>query len=142
MNNKSTALQEKIINYVLGNESFTPPTNFYIALFSVSFTTDPVLADLNNEISTVDTGYSRVIYPNNTSYWAGSNGVRRNVEEISFPQALNYWGFVKSWMLLDTSTGGNASNFYYWGNLPGEGKLIDYSDVLTFDVNRLVISEH
>lgn len=140
---KGNKFQENLINYVLGNNSFTPPETFYIALFSETFNKDLDPINSNLLLNTVElyaSSYSRVSYVNDSSGWYGSNGTRSNARLIQFPEAEETWGVVRAWALMDVSTGGTGDNIFYWGNLTTPN-VVDAGDILELDIGDLTITE-
>jgi len=93
----SDYLENKIIDHMLRNQSYTPPTTVYLALFTTA-TTD---AGGGTEVS--GGAYARQA----VTLSAASGGASENSAEISFPQATADWGTITHVALMDAATGGN-----------------------------------
>ena len=105
MGSKSDYLENKILDHVLGQASFTQPTP-YLALY----TTAPNDAGGGTEVS--GGSYARQAVA--ASFGAASGGSSANTADISFPQATALWGEIEAFGLLDAS---GAGNLLYWGYL-------------------------
>jgi len=107
------------------------PATIYVALF----TTTPSDSDPGVEVSSVDTGYSRVAVTNNTTNWpAASARSKKNGTVILFPVPTQSWGTVNGFALFDAATGGNR---LVEGNL---STPITVSTQQSFAVDALTIS--
>jgi len=93
----SDYLENKIIDHMLRNQSYTPPTTVYLALFTTA-TTD---AGGGTEVS--GGAYARQA----ATLAAASGGASENSAEITFPQATADWGTITHVALMDAATGGN-----------------------------------
>lgn len=102
--------KDAIGNAVLGNASFTSPSNVYLALFDKD----------GNEISAA--GYSRVDVTGSFSNFA--DGDASNTAAVNFPKADADWGTVVSAGIYDASAG---------GNLMMKGRCKEYQTVYTGD---------
>lgn len=81
---KSTYLANSILDYVLGNATYTPTANLYVGLFSASPTIGPDMAGTEFVIGTG--GYARVSVANNlTTFPAASAGQKTIGIDIMFP---------------------------------------------------------
>lgn len=96
---KSTYLKNKIIKHVLGEESFTMPTNVYLALYQ----TDPTVADVGSEVS--GGSYAR----QQLSFATAVDGAKTSntAETFSSMPATT----VTHWGIRDASSGGNLLYF-------------------------------
>lgn len=96
---KSTYLKNKIIKHVLGEASFTMPTNVYLALYR----TDPTVDDTGNEVS--GGSYAR----QQLSFATAVNGAKASntSETFSSMPAVT----VTHWGIRDASSGGNLLYF-------------------------------
>jgi len=90
-------MENKIIDHMLRNQSYTPPATVYVALFTTA-TTD---AGGGTEVS--GGAYARQA----VTLSAASGGASENSAEISFPQATADWGTITHVALMDAATGGN-----------------------------------
>lgn len=100
----------------------TDVPNVYAALF----TADPGEAgSLVNEINKL--GYARVNITTNGGFSAPSNGGGGNAQDMEFPTALENWGTVTHFGIMDAATNGNMLIY---------GALDNPREVLTGDAVR------
>lgn len=96
---KSTYLKNKIIKHVLGEASFTMPTNVYLALYQ----NDPTVDDMATEIS--GGSYAR----QQLSFATAVNGAKESNTSETFSSmpacTVTHWG------IRDASSGGNLLYF-------------------------------
>ena len=92
----SDFLENKIIDHMLRNQAYTPPTAVYVALFT-SPTDD---AGGGTEVS--GGGYVRQA----VTLSAASGGASSNSADVTFPQATADWGTVTHLALMDAESGG------------------------------------
>jgi hypothetical protein len=90
-------MENKIIDHMLRNQSYTPPATVYVALF----TTAPSDAGGGTEVS----GGSYARQP--VALAAASGGASENSADITFPTATANWGTITHLALMDALTGGN-----------------------------------
>ncbi len=96
-------LENKILDHVLGNSTYTPPSTVYIGL-AQSVSED---GTITGEPSGY--GYQRVAVANNpTNFPAASNGSKTNGTTITFPEATGDWGTIYYAFVADAATGGNV----------------------------------
>jgi hypothetical protein len=93
----SNYLEDKIIDHMLRNQAFTPPSTLYLALY----TDDPTDADTGTEVS--GGSYARQA----VTLSAASGGASSNSADITFPQATADWGTITHVGIRDAATGGN-----------------------------------
>jgi len=93
----SNYLENKIIDHMLRNQAYSPPSTLYLALY----TDDPTDADTGTEVS--GGSYARQSFTLN----AASNGATSNSADITFPTATADWGTITHVGIRDASTGGN-----------------------------------
>jgi len=100
MSEFSTYLENKIIDHMLRNQSYTPPTTVYVALFT---------ADNGLEGGVITGEVSGGSYARQAlTLTAASDGESSNSSDITFPQATADWGTITHVALMDASTGGNV----------------------------------
>jgi len=100
MSEFSTYLENKIIDHMLRNQSYTPPTTVYVALFT---------ADNGLEGGVITGEVSGGSYARQAlTLTAASDGESSNSSDIAFPQATADWGTITHVALMDASTGGNV----------------------------------
>jgi len=95
----SNYLENKILDHLLKNTAYTPPSAIYIGLS----TADP-LDDGSGMAEPSGKGYARVEIPN----WdtASSRGTQ-NEELFTFPETRGSWGDLTHFALFDALTSGN-----------------------------------
>jgi len=100
MSEFSTYLENNIIDHMLRNQSYTPPTTVYVALFT---------ADNGLEGGVITGEVSGGSYARQAlTLTAASDGESSNSSDITFPQATADWGTITHVALMDASTGGNV----------------------------------
>lgn len=93
----SNYLENKILDHVLKNVSYTSPTTVYVGLF----TTDPTDAGTGTEVS--GGSYARQVLSVTTS----SGGIVTSSGDVTFPQATANWGTISHIGILDALSSGN-----------------------------------
>lgn len=99
-------LLTKQMNEILKSETFTKPTNLYIALF----TTAPNASGTGGiEVSTSSSGYARIAVPRDSANWAGpdSSLSYTNINDIVFGTPIANWGTVTAVGVFTEQTGGD-----------------------------------
>jgi hypothetical protein len=97
MSQMSNFLENKLVDHVLRNVAYTPPTTVYVALY----TSNPTDADTGTEVS--GGGYVRQA----VTFTAPSDGATSNSADIVFPVATADWGTITHIGLRDAATLGN-----------------------------------
>ena len=134
MSEFSDYLENIIINHILRNQSFTPPTTVYVALF-----TAVTGLEANNPTAEVsgDT-YARVA----VTLSAASGGATSNSGAVTFPAATASWGHVTHVAIVDhlsNTTWGTNVNVLMWSELT-DHKDIDSGDTANFAIAALAVS--
>lgn len=93
----SNYLENKLLDHVLRNVSYTSPTTVYVGLY----TSDPGDGNTGTEVS--GGSYARQIL----SVTTASGGIVTSSADVTFPQATGSWGTVSHIGLLDALTSGN-----------------------------------
>ena len=93
----SDYLEEKLLNHVLRNTAFTPPSTVYVGLSTGSFGDDNSGTELSGN------GYAR----QSIAFDAASGGVSDNTSNVDFPAATGSQGTITHFGLFDASSGGN-----------------------------------
>lgn len=118
--NMSNYLENKIIDWLLRGQAFTPPATVYVGLFT-SAESDPGGA---TEVS--GGSYARVAVTSSLANWAGTqgagtttassgtSGTTSNNNAIVFPTPSASWGHITDIGIFDAPTGGNL---LLWGAL-------------------------
>ncbi|OHB61521.1 MAG: hypothetical protein A2167_02755 [Planctomycetes bacterium RBG_13_46_10] len=100
MGSFSNHWENKILNYIFGKDSYSPPT-IYVGLS----TADP-LDDASGLAEPIGNGYARTV--TSTSDWnTASEGMINNLNELIFSEATGSWGTITHFALFDAATGGN-----------------------------------
>lgn len=106
-------LENKIIDWLLRAQTFTPPATTYVGLFTVA----PTDSTAGTEVS--GGSYARVAVTSALANWAGTQaalstsvssgtgGTTSNNAAITFPTATANWGTVVAFGLFDAITSGN-----------------------------------
>lgn len=124
-------LEQALLDHVLNDGAYTPPTNWFIALS----TTTPTEAGANfTEPS--GNGYARVSTA--AADWAAASGtapaIKDNANAITFPTASGgSWGTVTHFGFFTASSGGTVQ---IWGAL-AVSKAIGDGDTASFGVGAL-----
>jgi hypothetical protein len=105
--------EPKVADNLLGDASITPPSTWYVALFTVM----PSAAGGGTEVS--GGSYARVAVTNNsTNFPATSGEIKSNGTDITFPTSTAAWGTIVGIGFYDASTGGNLWLFGALTNPP------------------------
>lgn len=97
--NLSDYAENKLLNHLLGIESFSMPENVYIALFN----TDPTDAGTGTEVS--GSGYERKKATG--TFTKAVNGTTWSTVSHMFPAAQSLWGEITHIGIYDSPKGGN-----------------------------------
>jgi hypothetical protein len=122
----SNFLENKLLDHVLRNVSYTSPTTVYVGLY----TSDP--ADDNSGTEVSGGSYARQIL----SVTTATAGVVTSSADVTFPQATGNWGTITHIGLLDALTSGNLLM-----HTPlTTSKLIETGDILKVPTGSLTAS--
>lgn len=122
----SNYLENKILDHVLRNVSYTSPTTVYVGLF----TSDPTDAGTGTEVS--GGSYAR----QSLSVTTASDGIVTSSADVTFPQATANWGTISHIGLLDAVTSGNLLM-----HTPlTTSKLIENGDILKISSGNLSVT--
>lgn len=130
MAGKSKYLEQKILNHVLRNASYTPPTTLYLALFTV----DPTDAGTGTEVT--GGSYARQTVAFNAPAASGVS-TSTNSADVLFPVASAAWGTVTHWGIFDAAT---AGNLLYLGALT-PNKAVASADQIKIAAGTLSVTE-
>ncbi len=89
--------ENKVLDVLGANATFTAPSNVYLGLSTGS------LGDDNSGTELSGNNYSRV----SVSFGAAASGTMSNDAAIEFAAATGSWGSVSHWGLYDASSSGN-----------------------------------
>jgi hypothetical protein len=118
--------ENKVIDHMLRNQAFTPPSTVYVGLYTVA----PTDAGGGTEVS--GGSYARQA----VTLAAASAGATQNSSDITFPTATADWGTIVAAGLFDAST---AGNLLAWNNLTAS-KTVNSGDTFKITAGSLTIS--
>jgi hypothetical protein len=122
----SNYLENKVLDHVLRNTSYTSPTTVYVGLF----TSDPTDAGSGTECT--GSAYARQAL----SVTTASGGIVTSSADVTFPQATGAWGTITHLGLLDALTSGNLLM-----HTPlTTSKSIDNGDILKISSGNLTVT--
>lgn len=132
MGSKADFLENKLLDHVLRNVTYTQPATVYSALFTVI----PSDSTGGTEVTNASSGYTRVA---TTFVTAGATtaGSTQNTGAVTFATAAAAYTVV-GWALLDTSTVA-AGNMLYWATVTT--LAIAINDQATIAIGGIVITE-
>jgi len=142
----SDYLENKLIDWLLRGQNFTPPPTAYVALFTAA----PSESGGGTEVA--GGSYARVGVASSLANWAGTQaaasatassgtgGQTSNNSPITFPAPTANWGVITSFGIFDAATGGNL---LFYGNL-NQSKTVNNGDAgpvfnagaLTFQIDN------
>jgi hypothetical protein len=138
----SNYFENKLLDFILRGQNYTPTTNFYVALFSTPITEDAEAEELSGD------GYARALIPRSLTQWAGTQGAgstavsngetgrTSNNNAIRFPVAQGEWGTALWWAIMDAPTGGNM---LYYGELLYPRAIYPGDTPITFEPGDFTI---
>ncbi len=98
----TTYFSNRILDYVFGLTTYTPPATYYIGLSTVPPSIEGIGA--------IEPGgnYRRLAIPNNQNTFApASNKQVTFAQTFSFDEATSPWGVITHYIIADAQTGGN-----------------------------------
>lgn len=122
----SNYLEAKLLNHVLRNTSYTPPTTTYVGLF----TTAPSDSGPGTEVS--GGSYARQAL----SVTTATEGIVTSSADITFPQATASWGTISHLGIFDASSSGNMLMYTPLTT----SKTIDTGDIIKISSGNLTVS--
>jgi hypothetical protein len=122
----SNYLENKLLDHVLRNVSYTSPTTVYVGLF----TDDPTDAGTGTEVS--GGSYARQIL----SVTTATGGIVTSSADVTFPQCTASWGTVSHIGLLDALSSGNL----LMHTALTTSKTIDEGDIFKIPTSSLTAS--
>lgn len=129
---KSNALENELLDLVLGGQAWTIPANVWVGLY----TTSP--GDAGGGVEVVGGSYARVMVANDLTTWeAAVSGVKANAIAIDFPQATADWGTVKAWAVHRHATNDDV---LYWGTVLPNRIILNGAEP-SFMPGALVVNE-
>jgi hypothetical protein len=122
----SNYLEDKILDHVLNNVSYTSPTTTFVGLY----TSNPDEGNTGTEVS--GGSYARQVL----SVTTASGGVVTSDTDITFPQATGNWGTITHIGILDALTSGNLLMY----TALTTSKTIETGDILKISSGSLTAS--
>jgi hypothetical protein len=119
-------LENKLLDHVLKNTSFTSPTTVYVGLFTAA----PTDTTSGTEVS--GGSYVRQVLSVSTA----SDGVVTSDADINFPQATASWGTIVALGIHDADTSGNLLMYTDLTT----SKTIDEGDILKVSSGSLTVT--
>lgn len=112
----SNHLKNKLTDWLLRGQAFTPPPTVYVALYTAM----PTAAGGGTEVS--GGSYARVAVASSMTNWSGTQGAATTVASsgtgptsnngnVTWPAPTAAWGGIVGYALLDAATGGNLLIF-------------------------------
>lgn len=135
---KSSYLEAKLLDLVLGAASWSPPGTVYVVLSTAAF--DPTATGA--ALGEVTGGaYARQAMPNDSTNWPAATGGnpanKANGTAITFPTATANWGTVLSVYLVDDPVAGNV---LYGADLAAS-VVVNSGSGFSIPVGQFVLSE-
>jgi hypothetical protein len=119
-------LENKLLDHVLRNVSYTSPTTVYVGLF----TAGPTDTTSGTEVS--GGAYARQIL----SVTTASDGIVTSSADVNFPQATANWGTITHIGLHDAITSGNLLMYTPLTT----SKVIEADDILKINTGSLTVT--
>lgn len=119
-------LENKLLDHVLKNESYTSPTTVFVGLFTVTPT------DTTSGTEVTGGSYARRVLSVSTA----SEGVVTSSADITFPQCTETWGTVVALGIHDALSSGNLLMYTDLTT----SKTIETGDILRIDTGSLTVT--
>jgi hypothetical protein len=119
-------LENKLLDHVLNNESFTSPTTVYVGLFTAAPT------DTTSGTEVTGGSYARQVLSVSTA----SDGVVTSDADVNFPQATGNWGTIVALGIHDADTSGNLLMYTDLTT----SKTIETGDILKVSSGSLTVT--
>ena len=135
----SNYLENRLIDFLLRGQAFTPPATVHVGLLTAA----PSDAGGGTEVS--GGGYARVAVASSLANWAGTQsagsttassgtgGTTSNNGVIALPAPTGGWGTVTHYGVYDAPTGGNL---LFYAAL-GTSRTINAGDTVSFPAGQL-----
>jgi len=134
----SNYLQAKVLDYVLGDTSYSPPGTVYVALYSVA----PTNAGGGTEAT--GSGYARAAVTNNTTNWSNATGssptTKANGTAVTFAAATGDWSSAANMVAFGIFDALTSGNLLWWGPL-SENKPVLNGDTPSFAISAISITQ-
>lgn len=138
MSKMSNYLENKLIDHIFRNITFTKPTSLYIALCTATptdYSTGETISEVPNR-----NGYVRKTIECNTTNWSSAtseNGTSYNKTAITFASPTGTWGTITSIAILDSGTWGEG-NLLFWSNIETP-QAINLGKIFSIPIENLTI---
>ena len=135
MSAASNYLENKVLDHVLGEATYTQPTTIYLALFtntSGSAATNLEAGTLTDEVSTSGTAYGR----EEVTFNPASGGTSATDATVTFATATANWGTITHVAIMDAATSGNV---LFYGAVT-TAKTIETGDTFQVSTGNLSVS--
>lgn len=119
-------LENKLLDHVLNNTSFTSPTTVYVGLFTAA----PTDTTSGTEVS--GGSYARQVL----SVTTASSGVVTSDADVNFPQATGNWGTIVALGIHDALSSGNLLMYTDLTT----SKVIETGDILKVSSGSLTVT--
>lgn len=119
-------LENKLLDHVLNNASFTSPTTVYVGLFTAA----PTDTTSGTEVS--GGSYARQVLSVSTA----SEGVVTSDADVNFPQATGNWGTIVALGIHDALSSGNLLMYTDLTT----SKTIENGDILKVSSGSLTVT--
>jgi hypothetical protein len=129
-NAASDYLENKLLDHVLGNTTFTQPADVYLALFTA--VTGLETNNPTSEVTSSGTDYAR----QTVTFAAAVDGTAETDATVTFPVATATYGTVTHVAIMDAATAGNV---LFYGAL-NSSKLIEENDQFVVTAGNLTIT--
>jgi len=136
MSAASDYLEDKLLDHVLGNTSFSQPSNVYLALFTA--TTGLESNNPSAEITTSGSAYSR----QSLSFGDSSSGSCSTDADVTFSAATSNWGTITHVAVVDHASNtnwGTDVNVLFYGAVT-TSKTIESGDTFQVTSGNLTVS--
>ena len=128
MSAASDYLENKVLDHVLGNTTYTPAGTLYIGLWT---------ADDGLESGTLTSEVSGGSYARESvTFDAAASGASDNTATVTFPAATANWGTITHVAIMDAATSGNV---LFHGAVTAS-KTIETGDTFQISAGNLTIS--
>lgn len=127
-NAASDYLENKVLDHVLGNTTYTQPADLYLGLF----TADTGLESNSPSAEVSGGSYAR----KSVSFGAASSGSAATDATVTFDAASGNWGTITHVAVMDALTSGNV---LFWGAVT-TSKTIETGDTFQVSSGNLTIS--
>ena len=125
--------RNKVNDHMFGGISFTPPSNFYMAL-----STTPLSTSGSNCSEPVGAGYARVLIPNDKSHFSYSSSGSLTVSgSTTYAISSGSWGTITDLAFFDGLSSGSA----WMTTTLTSPYIVQNNTTVSFDANTITISQ-